>query len=135
MQRCGGHVLGDQDHADITCLGLGDDLAHQYKVVFVGLIHSQGYKFHRCGFGLPKECKRFGESQVAPAFAKRGLHIFDQEVEVLYITADCAGNDRRCFGLGHTVAHDLLSFTSTVWPGAAIFCRRVRSGLCLMRGL
>ena len=78
MERGGGHVFGDQDHFDMTCFCLRDDLGHHWQVVFIFGIERQRDKFKRRRLGLAEKCKTFRKAQVAPGFAQFGFHIFDK---------------------------------------------------------
>src|SRR6056297_423598 len=65
------------------------------------LVHRQGDKLEPSGLHLAEKGQRLGKSQVAPCLSEGGLHVLDEQVEILHIPADRAGADRGCVGLGH----------------------------------
>jgi hypothetical protein len=99
MQSRRADIFRDQDDLDALFTGEADDFAQHDKIVLVGFVDGNRHELQRIGFGLIEKGEGFGKSKVAPVFAKLGFHIFNQEVEVLYVATDCAGDNRAGFGL------------------------------------
>ena len=117
VQGGGADVFGDQDDLDAVVAGLGDDLAQHDDVVFVLGIHGDGDEFEGLGFGLVEEHQRFGKAEVTPLVAKRGFHVFDQQLEPVRFTADGASDDRVRFRLRWcSRVHCLKSYPTGALP-------------------
>ena len=99
------HILGNQNDGNIPGHGLVDDFCQHNKVFFVLAVDGEGDKFEVLSFRLTEKGQRFGKTEITPGFAQSGLHILDQQIEVLNITADRASDDRGHFRLWHQAAH------------------------------
>ena len=115
MQGGRSDIFGDQDDLDVAGLGLCNDLGHQDEVFLIGLIKSQRNEFHRICFRLTEEGQRLCKTQIAPTFAEDVFHVFDQQIEVLNVTAHRTSNDWRCFGLRHNTTHSLIPLNARGW--------------------
>jgi hypothetical protein len=67
--------------------------------------YAEGYPGKRVGLG--QEDLGIGKVEVAPGFAALGLHVLEQEIEVLHIPRNRAGHDRsgvgpQCWSTRHT---------------------------------
>jgi hypothetical protein len=72
------------------------------------------------GLGLPEESPCLVEAQIAPAFAQFRFHVLDQEIELVNIARDRAGDDGRRFGFGlkgQSATHSSVFPLCPVKPG------------------
>ncbi len=113
VQRDRADLLGDEDDLDALFLCGGDDPRDAGKVVLVLRIHGDGHEFESIRVRLVQEEDGVVEGEIAPAFAKLGFHVFDQEVEIADIPRDRACHDRRRLRLQRCyTAHSHTSFST-----------------------
>ena len=94
VEQGGGDVFGDQQRANAAFLGLNDHAFQKIRLVFVKIVDGDGDKFEMFGFGLVKEGQRIRKAQVAPLVAHDFFHVDYQQIKVLYVPTDRAGQDR-----------------------------------------
>ena len=78
VQGARAHVFGDQDHLDLACFCLRDDLTQKNEVFLVCLVHGHCYKLKRFRIRLCKEREGIVKTQITPVFADCSFHIFDK---------------------------------------------------------
>ena len=97
MQRNGADVMRDQDDFDALRLCRGDNSGDPVQIGCVLGIHRDRNEFQRRTFGLVEKNQGILEREVAPFLAKLDLHIIDEDLKILHIARDCAGDNRRGF--------------------------------------
>ena len=116
MQAGGADLVGDEDHLDMALGGGADHLGDAGQIALVFAIDGDGHEFEAGGIGLGEEFAGILEGEVAPGFAEFEFHVVDQQIEILDIPRDGAGQNRR--RIGHHVgssAHRLFVLLVGKW--------------------